>query len=196
MAVSNRQKTAFVVVIGYLFAIFAKTLLAIYRLNVEEWAKEKGYDQLYKVFANPPEWLIAGWDFLVNPFGQGFVLGALIFGLWEYGPRFFSRSSAKGRLEDLHAKGVVQRDELLPIKENYDDAGERRTLDEWSDRVVQQVRRAGVSRADCSRFESLGAFEAKHDPLGDPNRDGLQIALELTWNEKLRRLREIIDALK
>jgi hypothetical protein len=196
MAVLNRQKTAFVVVGGYLFTVVAKTLLAIYRLNIEEWAKEKGYDQLYNVFAEPPDWLIAGWEFLVSPFGQGFVLGALIFGLWEYGPRLFSRSSAKGRLEDLHAKGVTQRNELLPIKENYDDASERRTLDEWSSCVVQQLRRAGVSRTDCSRFESLSAFEAEHDPLGDPNRNGLQIALELTWNEKLRQLREIIDALK
>lgn len=195
MAVSNRQKAAFVVVGGYLFAIAAKTLLAIYRLNVEEWARDKGYDQLYEVIASPPQWLIAGWEFLVSPFGQGFALGALIFGLWEYCSWLFGRNSAKRLLEDLHSRGVAQRNELLSIKENYDDHAERRTLDEWSDHVIRRLRRAGVSKTDYSRLEALGAFEPEHDPLGDPERNELQIALELTWNEKLRRLKDIIDVL-
>lgn len=157
-------------------------------------AKQQGYDQLYSLFANPPGWLIAGWDSLIGPFGLGFALAAFLFGLWEYGQRLLTRNTAKDALEDLHAEGVMHRNDLLPIKQ-YDHEAERKILLEWSDRVVQALADAGVARGERRRFRTLNVFEPKHPLIGVSGRQPLQAHLELVWNEKLHQLESIIDAL-
>lgn len=98
---------------------------------------------------------------------------------------------ARQELDDLFAEGVRHRNKLLAPIDRYDDASDRAILRDWSDLVVQKLNEAGVALNLTSRFRTLNLFTPEHQPIA--GRDPHQVKLEAIWNEKLRRLREIID---
>jgi hypothetical protein len=95
------------------------------------------------------------------------------------------------QLDDLFAEGVKIRNRLLAPMTSYDDVGERKVMNDWSDRVVRKLGDAGITIGPISRFRTLDRFEAK--TMGDPSRSSAQVHLEAIMNEKLDRLRAIID---
>ena len=198
MRLSGKQKITLGALAGYLITAIVDPLVTIARLNVESWASENGYDKLYKLLSAPPEWMVTLWEALTGSFGLGFVLGALLFAFWDpiakYGSRFVTSGKRAHRaLDELFAEGVRHRNRLLvPIK-NYDDVKEREMLGDWSDRVVQELDSANVPIGPRSRFRTLNLFEPQHSPVA--GRPLEQVKLEAIWNEKLNRLRAIVDDL-
>ena len=97
MHISGKQRITLGLVGGYVLAVIADPFITVARLNIEGWAQEKGYDKLYKLVANPPEWLVGLWEFITGPFGLGFTLGALLFAFWDplarYGRQLFTTCS-------------------------------------------------------------------------------------------------------
>ncbi len=198
MQLSGKQKITLGALAGYAFAVAIDPIITIARLNVENWAHENGYDNIYKLVSQPPpEWLVTFWDFITGSFGLGFILGGLLFAFWDplarYGKRLVTtKEQARKTLDDLFAEGVRHRNRLLqPIQEGYDDAAERETLGDWSDRVVRKLDDASIPVGPRSRFRTLNLFQPKHAQPGGRGAD--QVKLEAIWNEKLDRLREIID---
>ena len=63
---------------GYALTIILDPFITIIRLNVETWAQEKGYDQLYHFVASPPRGLVTMWDYATGNLGLGIVIGAVI----------------------------------------------------------------------------------------------------------------------
>jgi hypothetical protein len=198
MQLSSKQKITLGALVGYLFAVVADPFITIARLNVEGWAKENGYDKLYKLASQPPEWLVTFWDTITGSFGLGFILGGLLFAFWDplarYGARLVTtKEQARQALDDLFADGVRQRNRLLQPLQEYDDAAEREMLGDWSDRVVRKLDDANVPVGPKSRFRTLNLFQPKHAAVAGRGAD--QVKLEAIWNEKLDRLQKIIDGL-
>lgn len=196
-SVSSKQKTTLAIVVGYLLAVVVDPFLTIARLNVEGWAQDRGYDKLYRLAAHPPEWLVTFWSYVTGPFGLGFALGALIFAFWDplarYGRRLFTNSEQQARkaVADLFDEGVKHRNRLRRRIKEFDYKSEQNTLYDWNGRVVQKLDEAGAPLGPISRFKTLNLFEPKHGPVDE--RTPGQVQLEGLWNEKLDRLRQIID---
>jgi hypothetical protein len=95
------------------------------------------------------------------------------------------------QLSDLFDEGVKERNRLLSPIADYDEKHERRRLTNWSDTVVQKLDEAGVKLSVRSRFKTLNLFVPQHHPAA--GRSPSAVKLEAIWNEKLDRLRVIID---
>lgn len=79
---SSKRAAAISAAAVYASLVLLDPLVTIFRLNVETWAQEHGYDKLYRLL-QMPEWLIVIWDFVTGQFGLGFIIGALIFAFWD-----------------------------------------------------------------------------------------------------------------
>jgi hypothetical protein len=88
MALSGKQKLSIGALLGYLVAWAFDPFITIFRLNVENWATEKHFHNLY---AKVPWAFLWGWlmsllswsgelyEFLSGSFGLGFVIAAVLF---------------------------------------------------------------------------------------------------------------------
>ena len=98
-------------------------------------------------------------------------------------------------LDDLHAEGTRYRDDLIPPLEHFDrkidyDKEDAR-LEAWSQRVLKVLDHPLIAVADRSHFRTLEPFEPEVHPMA--GKSPRQDQLEAVWNEKLRRLRLIVD---
>ena len=95
-------------------------------------------------------------------------------------------------LHGLFTEGVRQMNRLIPTIKDYDDVGERLTLRKWQEQVLDKLEEARVSVPVMSRFETFHKFAPEfHVAEGKSDHQKL---LEGIWNEKLKRLRAIIDS--
>ena len=97
------------------------------------------------------------------------------------------RSEVIGKLDDYLAEGVALRN-IVMSGEPIDLATETAQFRDWDAAVTQLLRR--LSLRERSYFRTLDRFEGQHSPRQTP--DPGRSHLEIMWNEKLRRLREII----
>lgn len=110
------------------------------------------------------------------------------------GNRFFNtaaRRACASELDDLFAEGVRERNRLIPTIPDFDPQKEDRILSQWNDRVMDHFGDI-VAVKDVSRFRTLNLFV----PLVHryPDKSAAQDRIEAIWTEKLRVLREIIEA--
>jgi len=97
------------------------------------------------------------------------------------------RSEVIGKLDDYLAEGVALRN-IVMSGEPIDLGTENAQFRDWDAAVTQLLRR--LSLRERSYFRTLDRFEGQHSARQTP--DPGRSHLEMMWNEKLRRLREII----
>jgi hypothetical protein len=90
-----------------------------------------------------------------------------------------------GELDDYLAEGVALRN-IVMSEEPIDVATENAQFRDWDDAVTELLRH--LSSRERSYFLTLDRSEHSARQTPDPGRSHL----EMMWNEKLRRLREII----
>jgi hypothetical protein len=98
-----------------------------------------------------------------------------------------SRSQVIGELDDYLAEGVALRN-IVMSDEPIDLATESAQFRDWDAAVTKLLRR--LSLRERSYFRTLDRFEGQHPARQTPDPE--RSHLEMMWNEKLRRLREII----
>ena len=98
-----------------------------------------------------------------------------------------SRSEVVAKLDDYLAEGVVLRN-IVMSEEPIDLATEIAQFRDWDATVTGILRR--LSFRERSYFRTLDRFEGQHSARETP--DSERSHLEMMWNEKLLRLREII----
>ena len=157
--------------------------LIILALNIETLATSFGWHDLlvrhWPAVASAVEWLKIPAAFLV---GAGLAL-------WV--DSHLRREEAEKALDDLYAEGVANRNRLIPSISNYDDIAERAALEQWGNQVLQRLRDARVGIGSRSNIRTLNKYDAEfHASLG---KSSSQNHAESMWNEKLNRLRIIID---
>jgi len=92
-------------------------------------------------------------------------------------------------LDDFFAEGVAHRNRLIPVIQNFDHRNEISIQQEWDADVLQILRH--ISLKARSKFRTLNLYDGKfHMAEG---KDARQLHIESVWNEKLDRLRSIID---
>jgi len=98
-----------------------------------------------------------------------------------------SRSKVIGQLDDYLAEGVALRN-IVMSEEPIDLGTENAQFRDWDAAVTELLRH--LSLRERSYFRTLDRFEGQQSArqIPDPGRSHL----EMMWNEKLRRLREII----
>jgi hypothetical protein len=98
-----------------------------------------------------------------------------------------ARSEVIASLDDYLAEGVALRN-IVMSEEPIDLVTETAQFEDWNAAVTEMLRR--LSLRERSYFRTLDSFEGQHlaRETSDPQRNHL----EMMWNEKLRRLREII----
>ncbi len=99
--------------------------------------------------------------------------------------------SAARKLDDLHAEGVAKRNRLIPPLDGFENQAELGKLEDWDKRVLVVMDTGDVSPADRSRFRTLDRWKPEFSAI--PGRSTEQVHLEAMWNEKLARLRDIIN---
>ena len=184
--------------IGYLSILPAllKGVVALVRLGgdvdfvISRWEQPGWVAAVINWFIDPPDWALIPMILL------GFVL---IY--WDTRrksvtpqpatPQGPDPTKAQRELSDLFDDGVRERNRLLAPIQGYNEKHERRRLTDWSDKVVQALDAAGVKLAVRSRFKTLNLFVPQHQPVA--GRPQSLVKLEAIWNEKLKRLREIIE---
>ena len=155
--------------------------LVILGLNVENLAARLGLGDLLVKAAPVLAWLLYPALIFV---GAGLAL-------WIDG--WLRKSEATKALDDLYAEGVGNRNRLIQPLTDYDDAAERTKLEEWSKRVLERSREAGVRISARSAFRTLNLFTPQfHMAAG---KTDAQSQVEAMWNEKLSRLQAIIGTL-
>jgi hypothetical protein len=97
------------------------------------------------------------------------------------------RSEVIATLDDYLAEGVALRN-IIASEEPFDLATETAQFRDWDTAVTGSLRR--LSLRERSYFRTLDSFEGQHTVRERP--DPQRSHLEMMWNEKLRRLREII----
>jgi hypothetical protein len=97
------------------------------------------------------------------------------------------RSGVIARLDDFLAEGVALRN-IVMSEEPIDLATETAQFRDWDAAVTGMLRR--LSLRERSYFRTPDRFEGQHS-MHEPH-DPERSHLEMMWNEKLRRLREII----
>jgi len=97
------------------------------------------------------------------------------------------RSEVIGKLDDYLAEGVALRN-IVMSGEPIDLATESAQFRDWDAAITKLLRH--LSLRDRSHFRTLDRFEGQHPALQTPDPE--RSHLEMMWNEKLRRLREII----
>jgi hypothetical protein len=102
-----------------------------------------------------------------------------------------SRSKVIGELDDYLAEGVALRN-IVMSEERIDLATESAQFRDWDGAVTKLLRH--LSLRDRSHFRTLERFEGQHAARQTPDPE--RSHLEMMWNEKLRRLREIIARVK
>jgi hypothetical protein len=148
-----------------------------------------------------PQALRAPLGFLVN-YKDTLILGyAVALTLWiawrdarpHLKPRLatvFGRqplSEVIAKLDDCFAEGVALRN-IVMSEEPIDLATESAQFRAWDAEVTEVLR--GLSLRERSYFRTLDRFEGQHSARQTPDLG--RSHLEMMWNEKLRRLREII----
>jgi hypothetical protein len=98
-----------------------------------------------------------------------------------------SRFKLIGELDDYLAEGVALRN-IVMSDEPIDLATESAQFRDWDAAVTKLLRR--LSLRERSYFRTLDRFEGQHPARQTPDPE--RSHLEMMWNEKLRRLREII----
>jgi hypothetical protein len=98
-----------------------------------------------------------------------------------------SRSKVIGELDDYLAEGVALRN-IVMSDEPIDLATESAQFRDWDAAVTKLLRH--LSLRERSYFRTLDRFEGQHPARQTPDPE--RSHLEMMWNEKLRRLREII----
>ena len=102
-----------------------------------------------------------------------------------------SRSKVIGQLDDYLAEGVALRN-IVMSEEPIDLGTENAQFRDWDAAVTELLRH--LSLRERSYFRTLDRFEGQHSARQTP--DPGRSHLEMMWNEKLRRLREIIAPLQ
>jgi hypothetical protein len=97
------------------------------------------------------------------------------------------RSEVIGELDDYLAEGVALRN-IVMSEERIDLATESAQFRDWDTAVTELLRH--LSLRERSYFRTLDRFEGQYSARQTP--DPGRSHLEMMWNEKLRRLREII----
>jgi hypothetical protein len=97
------------------------------------------------------------------------------------------RSEVIATLDDYLTEGVALRN-IIASEEPFDLATETAQFRDWDTAVTELLRR--LSLRERSYFRTLDRFEGQHTVRERP--DPQRSHLEMMWNEKLRRLREII----
>jgi hypothetical protein len=97
------------------------------------------------------------------------------------------RSEVIGELDDYLAEGVALRN-IVISEEPIDLATETAQFRDWDAAVTELLRH--LSLRERSFFRTLDRFEGQHSARQTPDPE--RSHLEMMWNEKLRRLREII----
>ena len=97
------------------------------------------------------------------------------------------RSELIGTLDDYLAEGVALRN-IVMSDEPIDLATESAQFRDWDAAITKLLRH--LSLRDRSHFRTLDRFEGQQPALQTPDPERRH--LEMMWNEKLRRLREII----
>jgi hypothetical protein len=97
------------------------------------------------------------------------------------------RSEVIASLDDYLAEGVALRN-IIASEEPFDLVTETAQFRDWDAAVTKLLRR--LSLRERSYFRTLDGFEGQHTERERP--DPQRSHLEMMWNEKLRRLREII----
>ena len=97
------------------------------------------------------------------------------------------RSEVIATLDDYLAEGVALRN-IVMSEGPIDLATETAQFRDWDAAVTEMLRR--LSLRERSYFRALDRFEGQHSRRDTP--DPARSHLEMIWNEKLRRLREII----
>jgi len=97
------------------------------------------------------------------------------------------RSEVIAALDDRLGEGVSLRN-IVASSAPFDEAIETAQFDDWNAAVVELL--GHLSFRERSYFRTLDRFEGQHTAraVPDPERS----RLEMIWNEKIRRLREII----
>jgi hypothetical protein len=98
-----------------------------------------------------------------------------------------TRSEVIAALDDYLAEGVALRD-IIASEEPFDLVTETCQFRDWDTAVIRLLRR--LSLRERSYFRKLDMFEGQQAVRERP--DPQRSHLEMMWNEKLRRLREII----
>jgi hypothetical protein len=98
-------------------------------------------------------------------------------------------------LDDLHAEGVHHRNTLLPTLEKFTFATgvkeEQDIFDKWNKRALDVLDNDIITVKERSYFRTLDYFQpVYHEAEG---KGPQQYRLEAIWNEKLNRLRNIIN---
>jgi hypothetical protein len=98
------------------------------------------------------------------------------------------RSDVIAALDDRLEEGVALRN-IVASGGPFDQATETAQFNDWNAAVVELL--GHLSLRERSYFRTLDRFEGQHAAreIPDPERS----RLEMIWNEKLRRLREIIE---
>jgi len=97
------------------------------------------------------------------------------------------RSEVIGELDDYLAEGVALRN-IVMSEERIDLATESAQFRDWDTAVTELLRH--LSLRERSYFRTLDRFEGQYSARQTPYPG--RSHLEMMWNEKLRRLREII----
>lgn len=195
------------------FTVLAAPFVVVLYLNIETYAQSEGWDTILKgtMEGRMPgvvSWALQPWVGLT-----GLALICFTLGLWTdailrhrkrkssffVGPKVFSPAADNAKrailkdLDDLFVEGVRHKNRLIPPVGNYNDAQERAILADWQALILARLDEAGVSIAVMSRFRTFNEFNPTFRLMSDKSDE--QNLLEAIWNEKLRQLRAIIDAL-
>jgi hypothetical protein len=107
-----------------------------------------------------------------------------------------ARRELAATLDDLYADGAKYRNSLIPPLEHFNRAidfdKEEARLEAWNQRALKALEHPLVAVAERSRFRTLDSFQPEHHPMA--GKSPHQEKIEGIWNEKLKRLRAIIDS--
>jgi hypothetical protein len=159
----------------------------------------RGWLISFLVASLPLGYLVANDDALRQRFWFAEIVALLIFlaGLWiGIGwVRGFTSKATKSqvvqRLADLFAEGVGHRNDVSAIADHaYDYNAATSALNDWDGRVSLFIDERFFTVSERSRFRTLDRFTTSLDLSGYHPKQAHLIAM---WNEKLDRLKALID---